>query len=215
MGDEMIVAIHQPHYMPWLGYLWKIKHSDVFVISDDLQYTKDSFINRNRIVVNNKPHWLTIPILIKGKSGQLIKDVRINWDRDWNRKHFYMIRYNYPNIDREKIEVLEKFFNYDLNDMLFNWCMRSMEFLCTEFGINTKFYFASELGITGTKTERLYNICKVLNADTYLSGQGGKNYMDESMFQDIKIEYRRWQPKSILSALHFYLKDETRIFSNI
>jgi hypothetical protein len=71
----MIVGIHQPNFIPWLGYFYKILKSDIFIILDDVQYTKNSFINRNKIKTPNNSQWLTLPV--KKQFGQLINEVEI------------------------------------------------------------------------------------------------------------------------------------------
>ena len=95
------------------------------------------------------------------------------------------------------------------DNLLVDWCMRSVELLCQAFGIKTPIIFESRLGIDGVGTERLVNICKNLNADTYLSGPSGRDSLDDSKFGNIKIEYMDWKPPTCFSALHYYLIDET------
>jgi len=214
LDDKLRVSIHQPHYFPYLGYLYKLKQADIFVYLDNAQYEKNGFINRNRIKINGKPYWLTVPVLTKGKFGQLIKEVKVNWDREWNLTHYDTLRYNYPDI-KDKLDNLRGFFLFEKNDFLIDWNIRSIDFLCNAFKIRTERIFESDLGIEGNSTKRLYNICKKLKADTYLSGPSGRNYLDESIFKDIKIEYMDWRPKTSMSALHHYLKNETRIFTSI
>ena len=74
----MIVAIHQPNYLPWLGYFYKIAKCDMFVLLDNVQYAKNSFINRNKIKTPQGELWLTVPVKSKGRFGQLIKEVEID-----------------------------------------------------------------------------------------------------------------------------------------
>ena len=84
MGDK-IVAIHQPNFLPWIGYFYKIVKSDIFVFLDNVQYTKNSFINRNKIKTSQGEMWLTVPVSFS--FGQLIRKVRINNLVDWQKKH--------------------------------------------------------------------------------------------------------------------------------
>ena len=89
----MKVAIHQPQYLPWLGFFDKMDQADVFVLLDDVQYKKNEWQNRNKIRTSETWQWLTVPII--GKFGQMIKDVKINDLEPWRAKHIKAIEYNY------------------------------------------------------------------------------------------------------------------------
>jgi len=204
----MRVAIHQPHYMPWLGYLRKMEEADVFVYLDNADYEKNGFQNRNRILIDRREHWLTVPVLTKGKLGQSIRGVKVNWDSTWNMKQYHTLLYNYPKEMKGKNGAMMSFFDWD-GKLLVDWCVRSVDFLCHAYKINTKRLFESDLKVSEVGTARLVNICRELGADTYLSGPTGRDYMREEVFDDIEIEYMDWNPGTHLSALHFYLREET------
>jgi len=107
----MILAAHQPQFMPWLGYLDKMRHCDVFVILDDVQFKKNEWQNRNRIWSKTGPQWLTVPVL--HKFPQNIDDVEINNLVNWREVHFKTIRQNYSGSafwDVNKKEI-EKFYS--------------------------------------------------------------------------------------------------------
>lgn len=206
----MRVAIHQPHYWPWLGYLHKMMEADVFVYLDNAAYEKNGFQNRSRFLIDRKEHWLTVPVLTKGRSGQAIKDVEVNWDADWSKKHYHTLLYNYISMMKLSGNGLMDFFlSKPRYKMLIKWCVESVRFLKIAYKINPMIIFESTLNVKGNGTERLVNICRELDADTYLSGPTGRTYLKEEMFGNIKVEYMDWKPKSNLSALHFYLKNET------
>lgn len=206
----MKVAIHQPAYMPWLRFLRKMQDADVFVYLDNALYTKN-FINRNRILIKDEEHWLTIPVLVKGKYAiQTIREVKANWEKKWNIKHFHTLLYNYPEGMRMNNKEIEDFYASE-HELLIDWNIQSVELLRRAFNIKTPILFESELGINGKSTERLVNICREIGADTYISGPGGRQYMNEKMFGKIKIEYMDWKPASRLSALHYYLIGETEM----
>jgi len=204
----MKVAIHQPHYWPWLGYLHKMKEADVFVYLDKAAYEKNGFQNRNRFLIDGKEHWLTIPVLTKGKMGQPIRNVKVNWDNFWNQKQYHTLLYNYSKAMKNENGTIRTFFEWD-GKLLIEWSIKSVDILCQMFKINTRKIFESELDVNGTGSERLINICRAVGADTYLSGPTGREYLKEEIFGNIKIEYIDWKPKSHLSALHFYLREET------
>lgn len=215
----MRVAIHQPHYMPWLGYLRKIQEADIFVYLDNVAYEKYGFQNRNRFLIDGREQWLTVPVLTKGMLGQPIKDVKIRKDIQWVAKQHRTLLHNYREADENKKETLDKFFRFN-SDRLVDWNAKSVDLLCDAFGIETERVFESTLGIkepyppsaeskSDICTGRVIGICRELGADTYLSGPSRKDYIDEKLFVDIGFEYIDWIPDSHLSALHFYLKDET------
>jgi len=206
----MRVAIHQPHYWPWLGYLQKMKEADLFVYLDKVAYEKNGFQNRNRFLINGKEHWLTVPVLTKGKLGQLIKDVKVNWDNSWNKKQYHTLLYNYSEAMKRENGALKAFFEWD-GKLLVDWNIKSIDFLCNIYEINTRRVFESELNVGGAGSERLVNICRAVGADTYLSGPTGREYLKEEMFGDIKVEYMDWKPKGHLSTLHYYLKRNLKV----
>lgn len=206
----MIVAIHQPHYMPWLGYLRKMKDADLFVYLDKTDYTKNYFINRNKILINDEKRWLTVPVLTKGRIGQAIKDVEVNWNRptcEWNDRHCRTLLQNYSKCIRDKQEKIKEFYDFK-GKLLIDWCIRSVELLRQAFGINTPIIFESDLDVSGVRTERLVNICRAVGADTYLSGTGAKKYIDIELFDNIDFKYLNWRPSSDLSALHYLLNEK-------
>lgn len=193
----MIAAIHQPNYLPWLGYFYKIASCDVFVFLDNVEYSKEGFINRNKIKTPQGAIWLTTGVLTKGHHGQLINEVKINNSVPWSVIHRKSISQNYSsakyfneyfpsleNIYRETWERLA-----DLNEAL-------IRLMCKMLNIaGIKFVQASELSVPGKSTELLVNICNAVGADTYHSGPSGRNYMDEDLFkkQHIRLEYSNFK----------------------
>jgi len=191
----MILGIHQPQYLPWLGYLDKIKKSDKFVFLDDVQYKKREFQNRNRIRTPNGSMWLTVPVLVKGKYYQNINEVEINNDSSWRKDHLKAIEHNYggspyfenyyPGIE----ELLSREWN-SLCDLNIATVKLFMEF----FEINTPCELSSSLEVKTEKTQRLIDICKKTGCGEYLSGRGGKDYMEEDLFkkEGIKLHYQHF-----------------------
>lgn len=189
----MIVGIHQPNYLPWLGYFYKIAKSDVFVFLDNVPYTKNSIINRNKIKTQHGAMWLTVSVLTKGRYGQLINEVEINNNIHWSKTHWKTICTNYVKAPyfQEYMSLFESVYQRewrkiaDLNETL-------IRLICEILSIKSvKVIRASELDVSGKSTELLINICKAVGADTYLSGFGGKKYMDEKLFEKngIKLKY--------------------------
>ncbi|MBU0951321.1 MAG: WbqC family protein [Elusimicrobia bacterium] len=185
----MIVSVHQPQYIPWIGYFHKIAKSDEFIFLDNVQYKKREFQNRNKILTKNGSIWLTVPVITKEKFYQKISEVAIDNTVRWQEKHWESIKtnYNHSKYFKDYQNSFEAMYAktwsklVDLNSEI-------IFLLLKIFDIKTPVKVESELNITGTSTQRIINICEKLNSDTYLSGAGGKEYMDESLFEKEKIK---------------------------
>jgi len=180
----MIVAIHQPNYIPWLGYFYKIANCDIFVLLDNVQYNKNGFRNRNKIKTSQGTAWLSVGVLTKGCYGQLITEVEINNNVTWSSIHEKTISQNYsraPYFKKYKAFFEDVYHRkwerlVDLDEALIKVIY---EILVIK---GVKFIRASDLNTSGQSTELLVNICKAVGADTYLSGPSGQKYMDEGLF---------------------------------
>jgi WbqC-like protein family len=193
----MIVTIHQPEHMPWLGFFDKMRQADMFVLLDTTQFAKDDFQNRNRIKSCNGPAWLTVPVFKSGASTQLIAEARICNDRDWRRRCWRLIYENYR--DAPHFAEHERFFQElygrqwsalgELNIVV-------LEYLKAQLGLKTGVVTASGLGIRergGTNTN--FAICRAVGAHVYLSGKYGRGYLDERQFAEhgIQVVYQDFQ----------------------
>lgn len=189
-----ILTIRQPGYLPYIGFFKKIQASDIFVFLDDVQYTRSDFDNRNKIRTRENSMWLTIPIF--NKTGQTLNEVKIDYSKKWVSKHKSSIKYNYEKAPyfeeywKDIKSILEKSWDklIDLNMELINYFIIKLE-------INTKTVFSSELNINKTGSEKLLEICKDLDVDTYLSGEFGRNYLDTNLFQheNIKVIFEKFE----------------------
>lgn len=190
----MIVTIHQPQYLPWLGYFDKIDKSDIFVILDNVQYKKNEWQNRNRIKTANGWQWLSVPVLYK--FPQKINQVRINNRVDWRRKHLNALSINYG-----KSPYLNEYRSFLEDTFLKEWeylvdiNIYFLESFIQTMGIDTKTLLASKLSLREDPTYRLIDICKEAGADTYLAGKDGRNYMDIEIFEkeNINIIFQDFQ----------------------
>lgn len=183
----MIISIHQPQYLPWDNFFKKIKKSDCFIFLDNVEFQKNGLQNRNQIKTSNGPIWLTVPI--KQKLGQKISDVEIDNSKDWKKKHWKTISENY-----NKSSYFDNFKENFQNIFLSDWNNLSelnikiiLEILMI-LNIKTKIYKASDLNVQGRSTELLVNLCKKIKSKTYLSGEGGKNYLDLEKFKEAGIK---------------------------
>ena len=188
------ISIHQPVYLPWLGFIEKIISSEKFVFLDDVQFEKNGFQNRNKIRTYDGEMWLTVPV--KVKSQTLLKDVKINYSVDWINKHKKSIIQNYKKaefFDNYWLE-LEKIYD-EKYEYLVELNIEIIKFLFNKLKIKTKTLFSSELRISDKGSNRILEICKILNADRYISGISGKKYLliDDFERQKIKLEFQNFQ----------------------
>lgn len=189
----MIVSVHQPQYLPWIGYFHKIAHSDTFVFLDNVQYKKREFQNRNKIRTKDGWFWLTVPVITKARYTQKIKDVLIDNTSRWGKKHWQNIEISYSKAKyfNEYSKFFKSLYEKDWNKLIdLNICI--IKFILKMLEIKIPIYYESNLNIEGEKTTRIINICKKLKADTYLSGIGAKEYLMEEEFVQagIKLIYQ-------------------------
>ncbi len=191
----MIIAIHQPNYLPYLGFFDKMKQSDIFIIYDDAQFNKEDFQHRNRIRIYHGWNYLTVPV---EKKRTPIKDIKIRNELrikgiTWQESHFKEIRNNYKDTPyyTPYEDHLEAIYT-DEYDKLIDLNMDIINYLKEVFNIKTKIALASEFGFASTATERLADITEALGGDIYLSGPAGRNYLDVSFFESrgIAVEFQ-------------------------
>lgn len=184
----MILSVHQPQYLPWLGYFDKVAASDLFVFLDLPQYKRREFQNRNRVKGPQGEVWLTVPVISKGKFEQPIREVEIDNSQDWQASHWKTLELNYKKAPywADYSPGLRAFYEKKWSHL----CQLNLE-QCVYFfgalGIKTPWKVESDLGTSTQSTERLIELCKKTGADSYLSGSGGKDYMDEARFADEKL----------------------------
>ena len=190
----MIVAVHQPQYLPWLGYYDKIDKADIFVLLDNVQYKKNEWQNRNKIKTAQGGQWLTVPVAYR--FPQLINEVTITNTEKWQHKQRQAIITNYRKSPHWG--MLENFFTnlfsteWQTISQLNIYVVRK---LAEIIGITTPMHIASELGkLPDDPDERLIAITKYFGADTYLAGMGGRGYMDLEKFhrEGITVNFQEY-----------------------
>ena len=185
------VAIVQSNYIPWRGYFDLISQVDEFILFDDVQYTSRDWRNRNKIKTPNGSIWLTIPVEVKGKRNQKIKDTVIS-DPGWSRNHWRTIVYNYSKTKyfSRYQELFEELYLERNEKLLSQVNYKFMIAICDLLGIETKLAWSSEYRLVEGKTERLVDLCKQAGANEYLSGPTARGYIDEELFRNEGIELR-------------------------
>jgi hypothetical protein len=194
----MIVTIHQPEHLPWLGFFHKAAQADLFVLLDNVQYRHKYFQNRNRIRSTEGETWITVPVLLKGQGRPLLQDVRINSSEvRWREKHWKTISLNYRKAPHfsEHSEFFEGVLGQPWENLA-ELNISLIRYLFVAFGISTKVVRASELGVGGVGSDLILQIVEKLNADCYISGISGiagKGTESEAEFRSRGIEVRYQQ----------------------
>ena len=192
----MIVSIHQPAYLPWLGLLERIYRSDVFVFLDTVQFEKGSYVNRNKIKTATGTLWLTVPVLKKGHLSKTINEIEIDGTKPWQEKHLKTIRSSYSRAPRFKSnqKKLESLFSYR-HTLLSELCFEQLNFWLSELGICRRIERASDLPEMGSKSDLVLNICRYFNATKYISGYLGHNYLIQTDFHrsGIEVEFQDYR----------------------
>lgn len=187
----MKVAIHQPEHFPHMGFFNKMKSVDLFIILDDVQYTKNNWQNRNRFLNTNKVEEFFTIQLEKNPHRKLIKDV-LTVNGPWRNKNPKKIQQNF-NVDVKNIFQYKKLI--DINMESIRWSMDKLN-------INTPILFSSMFSIPTSGTQRIVDICSSVKATKYLSGPGAKKYLDISLFKcDVEFLPPTSNPYTILQHI--------------
>ena len=150
----MIITIHQPEHFPYMGFFQKMEKADLFVVLDNVNYRKNYFQNRNKFLNNNGiEEWFGIPVE-KGATKKQIKEVKTNDNLPWKRKLLNKLSFNFK---QDFSEIYESDLLIDINIKSINWVRKKLN-------IKTPMVYASALGINGSKSELLANICKELKS---------------------------------------------------
>jgi hypothetical protein len=232
MGDEMKLAIMQPYFFPYLGYFQLMNAVDEFVIYDNIQFSKEGWINRNRILVNGKASYITIPL----KKDSDCLDVRDRWLADiWvseKKRMLNRLTESYrkaPHFD-SVYPVLEKSITSGESN-LFEFVLHSLRLAKEYLGIGTPFVVSSTIPIDhALKAEkRVMEICKARNANRYVNPIGGMQLYDKNDFgaagidlhflKTSNLRYKQFTNDfvpwlSILDVMMFNAKEEIKEYLN-
>lgn len=195
----MTVTIHQPEHLSYLGFFHKVSRCDKLILLDTVDYEKNYFQNRNRIITPSGVRYITVPV----NGGKAIKDIAIS-QKEWpamRRKLLATIRQSYgktPFFD-EYYKELEAIYQKN-DDKLVDLNVELLEKVLEWLRIDTVIYKASDLNCSGTKSELLANLCKAVGAERYLSGCSGRVYLDTSFFGTIEVVFQSFRHPSYAQA---------------
>jgi hypothetical protein len=187
--NKVIMTAHQPVYLPWLGLFHKISLADMFVYFDDVQYQTKDWNNRNKIRTNQGDIWLTVPVLSKNHYTTKLKDIVINNNLPWVRKHFKSIYIAY-----KKAKYFDRYIGFfedvysrkwdkltDLNEYMLKYFLKLL-------GIEIPFYKLSDYGFASSKSDLVLEMCQKMEAKLYIFGIQGKNYADVESFNKAGVK---------------------------
>lgn len=185
----MKLVVLQPSYLPWLGFFDQYDWSDTFVLYDDVQYDKNGWRNRNRILTANGPAWLTVPVRVTGQNFPPILDVAIDNTKDWRRKHKLSLEQAYRKAPFFSMvqPALAAVLDQEWENLL-ELDIAMLRALVGLLGMEWKVLRSSELGVPGQRTDRLIGLCRKLGATEYLTGDAARSYLDESAFRDLGVQ---------------------------
>jgi hypothetical protein len=197
----MVVVIHQPLFLPWLGYLHRMAQADLFVLLDHVQFERASYQNRTRIGMEGTVRWITVPVIQRSQKER-IADKEIDNRRDgarwWAPNHFRTLRQAYRDaghFDDYAVElksILERRW-----ERLVELDLAALDFMRQAFGIRTPIILSSQLDVVreerqGLRGELALDICREVGATRLLAGVGtGSRYLDADAFADADIEIGR------------------------
>jgi hypothetical protein len=189
----MKVAIHQPEHLPWLGLLDKIARVDTWIVLDHVQFRSNYFQNRNRILGQQGPVWLTAPVA----SPHLIplNKISINNNRNWKKKCWLTMQQHYAHAP-----FFKNHSNFFKDLYHHNWTslcelnLHIIEYLLCAFEIKTRMIKSSTMPVTEKKGALIARLCELVGAKTYSSGVSGKDYLNPADFETrgIHVEYQEF-----------------------
>jgi hypothetical protein len=179
------VAILQSNYIPWKGYFDMIASVDECILYDDMQYTRRDWRNRNKIKTPNGEQWLTVPVKVKGRYHQKIRETEVD-GTDWMVEHWKALAQNYRRAPHfaEIALWLEPLYIKDTFTHISPLNRRFIEAICAYLDIKTTITNSWDYILLEGKTERLVELCVQAGGTEYISGPSAKDYIDEKMFAD-------------------------------
>jgi hypothetical protein len=191
----MIVAIHQPHFLPWLGYLHRMAQVDLFVLLDHVQFERRNYQNRTMIRMNGEPRWLTVPVVQRSQKERIVDkevDNRPDGSKTWGANHCATLRHAYGRAPffAEYAGAFEALFARPWQRLV-ELNQASLDLLREAFGIRTPLARSSELAVEGARGDLILSICRAVGARTLLAGLGGsRGYLDAGAFSRHGIAIR-------------------------
>jgi hypothetical protein len=197
---ECLVAIHQPNFLPWLGYFDKLARADVFVLLDHVQFPKKAgtWMNRTRLLVQGKPRWVTVPVVRAYHGLRSVKEMRIDQEGDWRTKLLRTIEQSYSRAPffAEVMPLVTELVKVP-TDALADFNEAGVRGLADALSLDSsKLVRSSTLAVGGHSTELLIELTRAVGGTAYLAGGGASGYQEDERFPaaGIRLELQRFEP---------------------
>ena len=212
----MILCASQPCYLAWPPLLDRIAAADVFVVMDAVQFEKGSYVNRNKIPLNGKDHWLTIPV--HASITTTIADTSIDWSKPWQRKHTNSVSHAYGITDSRQ-EWLRHVAQLADCRHLGPLVVRDLEFWLNQYSIRTPVKLMPLKKRKPGGNELLLDLMADFKADTFLAGPLFKNYVNEELWKSSPYQWKEHKSRFPAEtfpypALHYWMLGTDLQFSS-
>lgn len=179
----------QPTYIPWIGYFEMIAASDIFIFLDDVQFSKKSWQQRNRVKGANGEFWLTIPVVQKNGPFQKINEIFINNSMNWRQKHLKSIEMTYQKSQyfKQYISAVKEIYSEEWT-YLADFNMASIHMLMEQIGISTPTIRSSAMAVAAKGNEKIVELCKYVEADELYDAAGAEKFIDNDLFNRSGIQ---------------------------
>lgn len=189
--EDKLVVIHQPDFMPYLGFFHRLVIADIYIVFDNVQYVRGSKTqtSRDKIKTANGEKWINVGIQ-KPAYKCRINEVWLSKDTQWKERSLNLLKENYRNADyfKEIYPYIENLYATDYGKMI-DFNMASIKMLIGLFGIeNIEIKYASDLHATGKSNELIIDLVKAVGCHRYLSGTGARNYYIPELYERAGIE---------------------------
>jgi hypothetical protein len=185
------VAIHQPNFLPWLGFFDKIHRSDVFVVMDNAQFSKTggTWTNRVQLIVNKRPAWITAPIVRAYHGLRTVREMEINDSQPWRAKLLRTIEMSYGRAPHfsEIAPVVRGLIEQPTTDLA-EYNLTAIRTLCARLQLTTPIVIGSSLAVEGRATDQLISMVTAIGGTAYLAGGGASGYQDDEHFSEQGVE---------------------------
>lgn len=190
-----VVCIHQPDFVPYLGFFDRLLQADHFIVLDDVQFIRRGWHHRDLIKTAVGPSWLTIS-LQKGDYKQKISEVILSQDTNWRQDNLNLLRQNYKSaLHFDYIFTMVEKIYLERHERLLDFNLAFLNLALRLFRIKINMSFASSYSVPTTGTRRLVDLVLSVKGSDYLTGVGSLDYLDQDLFErrGLKVSWQNFE----------------------